>query len=787
MKDGRNATNASKRQATRTNERSNLAARPRMPKRTSHHIACLRYCILHSPFRNHNIHSYHPVPSFQAKLWPATTKEREAACRQASFWRELKSLVDVLTDRWTDRIEKTRSYKEISVLAICDLNFRHVHVATLSTNNLGIQYHTLLYHSFFTTILPSIRIRVSPHKQHLKMSEEEEPSSKRNRSDEHHSEVDEEDRDQWKHKLRDWFVAAPDSSPSNDDEEEGQEMIQRLLELQSPDPAADEAFATLMENAAECFDKTLRGPTIGLGRQDDYPYSELTQSSLPYLKKFLTEIPKNMKKLVLYVHTPEILRTFPDQIGSEGSALEKIVILAQMEDYSETGPLESLSLANMLYATRNVEEVFLGGFHVLTPSGNNTNSLLRAFESKTKTIILASTVICDESPIFLHPETKLSFKKIAFNGPKLASWLSGNNALENSRLLWRQLLYASKHTLSAISIYRLECEHFLAAMCMEADDQDLDNIYQIILSDIATDLVQPMSHLARSRLGSTLNILHLWDIDDRFLPAQSAHTFALFENLKFLYISYGKNFEGRNCNPFLAEYLSLGPPALRVIDLKRVELSAASFRALFSNKTLESIKLKRCGEREFFLTCTEFSSSKLRSLEIKVYGRYNYSSQHILKLLAVLPDLRRVKIDGVESMDQLEIRSIVNAIAEHSKLCLFECETRLAPRDQIIAFNQAMRLPCLRNRFKASKKQLPPGFIPKVIVRSEMLCDVSGIFQFVKEQFPSYLGSWSARKAEVRLQATCQHWHTTPWCFPLVDSNRAIKMMQSNKGCPENW
>ena len=585
---------------------------------------------------------------------------------------------------------------------------------------------------------------------------EEDPSSKRariigNHQDEHSEE------DQWKLELRDWFQgrAAPkralrtsqedivEDFESDEEEEEydSHSMIERLLELPSKDPAGDEAFAALMENAVYCYNNQPHTMPIHLGLQDDYPYSELTESSLPYLKKFLSVIPKNMKSMRLLIRSPEILRAFPDQIGTEGSTLEEIsiAILTEMEYYSQKRHQESLSLANILYVTRNVKEVSLNGFHVLRPN-HNTRDLL-AFQSKTKKIGLSDTIICEQSAMFLHPDTTASLESIRLLGLKFAS---GLNALKESRRFWRQWFKASRQALSTLNFVSLNFvsarEDMFAGMCIEAANQNLENIKKIELGDINTDLLQPLNHLVGSRVASTLERLELNRIRSGLLPSRAAQAVASFENLQEVVFEFADN---KGSNQFLVEFLSHEPQAVRKIDVRgRIDLSAASFDTLFSTKTLESIKVRDC--RRLFSACEKsFSLKNLRSLAIGSHDLYNH--EHILRVLEVLPDLRCLEIGGVEAMDHDDTRRIVNGIIKHSKLCLFECQLRTDGRrslpDLTSAFNRALRLPCLRNRFKASEKQLPLGFIPKVILRSEELCGPSGIFQFLKEQAPSYLGS----------------------------------------------
>ena len=572
---------------------------------------------------------------------------------------------------------------------------------------------------------------------------EEEPSSKQSRSDEH-SELDEED--WWKHKLREWLVAAPNSSSDDNEEEdsvdeEGHEMIEWLLEMESPDPICDEAFAALMDNAEYCY-SDWHG--LRLGRQADVPYADLTQNSMPYLKKFLAEIPKNLEWLSLRIRSPEILTTFPDQIGNETSALKKIQISHERNPFQQTEPLEPLSLANILYVTRNVKEVVLNGFHILAPN-HDTSRRPRAFQSKTKKITLSDTIIFDESPIFLHPDTTVQLEILKIERLFIPSGISDSKP---SKLIWRQLLKASTQTLSTIQVNSWDTEnvHKVEGMCIEAANLGFDNIKTIELYRIGIDLRQSLRHLMSSLIGSTLKRLVLEFEHNALLPPVAstlgfenlASTLAGFENLEDLALNFSL-YAMFDPNPLLTEYFSLQPSALRKINVREVDLSAASFRALFSLEALESIEISN--GRELFTASEKPLSSNLRSLRIAAFDTHAYRLQHVAKVLEVLPDLRYLEIGEIEAMDELEIRSIVNAIAKHSKLCLFECEIREAPQDQIIAFNQAIRLPCLRNRLNASKKRLPLGFIPNVIVRSEELCDVSGIFQFIKEQFPSYLGS----------------------------------------------
>ena len=593
---------------------------------------------------------------------------------------------------------------------------------------------------------------------------EEEGSSKRARTDSG-------EEDQWKFALRDWLLAAPrrrslriqQGHHDNDDVDEILEvqqhrdtihrMILRLLELPSQDPAGNEAFAALMENAAYCFNERSRFKDITLGFQTDYKYSELTENSMPYLKEFLTHLPKSFKSLDLRIGAPEIFRTFPEQIGNEGSALEYIFIrrVGYSPD-SDREHREFLSLGNLLSVTRNFKEVNLQDLYAHTPSENCSRAFL---QSKTKRIKLCNTIIRDQSTVFLHPDTTLPFECIDVRGPNIPSWLY-ENGLEYSKMLWRQLLHASKHTLSDIIIARPENKHFLAAMCIEVADQDLRNIKTIKLSEISTDLLQPLSRLARSQVGETLKRLKLTDIKARFLPPRIAPTIASFQNLEDLVITY-KRFNRGKSDIFLTDYLNLAPQSLRKIELNRIELSATSFRALFSNKTLESIKLFACGERDFFFTCENSFSSKLHSLDI--WAGQAYDTEQILGLLSVLPNLRRLTIDGVEIMEPQDAQRIASGISKHQKLCFFECfeskrslrcrkdgrprEDEKPTREKSPSSwsNGVLRLACLLNRFNASERQLPLGFIPIVIMRSEEVCGESGMFQFLKEKFPSYLGS----------------------------------------------
>ena len=560
------------------------------------------------------------------------------------------------------------------------------------------------------------------------------PSNKRARSEsgsDQDSEKEDDQDNQWKFDLRAWLQVAPERYREAEwydfDDFHNRHMIERLLELPKEDPASDEAFAILMEKAADLYDGESGDDIdyIHLGQQDDFPYTEVSEDSMPYLKKFLTEIPQNMKALRLEINAPEVIEAFPDQIGTEGSTLEKIVIRAQIEYYSETGPLEWLSLANILYVTRNVKDVFLSGFHALTPD----NSPPWAFHSKTKKIGLSDIIVSDDSLLLPHPNSAVSFESIKVVGLRNASGLNG---LEKSRLFWRQLMQASKQTLSTISI-AFDRDHLLEGFCIEAANASLNNIETIKLDIMQIDLLQPLRHLLSSRVGSTLKRLEFDQVRHELLPSL-APTLARFENLEDLLFDLDR-FTEVDPDPFLTEYFSLQPPALRKVELKNIDyLTPTSFEALFSIKTLESIKLGEC--EKLFSKCEKpFSLKNLRSLHIQAqsYPRCNYRGHHIAKVLEVLPDLRCLKIDGVVSMSQEETRSIANAIAEHTKLCIFE------PKSFAIA--SAAGLPCLRNRFKASEKQLPSGFIPNVIVRSEELCGASGIFQFLKEQAPSYLGS----------------------------------------------
>ena len=519
-------------------------------------------------------------------------------------------------------------------------------------------------------------------------------------------------------------------------------MIERLLESPSEDPASDEVFAALMENGAYCYDD--ERDVIELGEEEDFPYTDLTSDGMPYLKKFLSEIPKNMKTLRVRIHSPEILRTFPDQIGNEGSTLEEIVITCEWNNdlyYEETGRLESLSLANLLYVTRNVKDVCLEGFHAFTPNNANTNSSLKAFHSQTKIIRLDDTMICDESPIVLHPDSTVSFESIEFFRLHCAPEL--NFELEVARLFWRQWLQASRETLSAIKIsYK---RSLIAGMCIEAASQDLQNIKTIDLcgnfhfGDAEPDLDQPLNLLASSRVGSTLKRLELNFRGNAFLSTM-AGTVSTFENLEELVVVDGEYYaldrdddEEDYLNLFLPTYLRFEPPALRNIGVEGIKLSGESLQALFSSKTLESITLRVCDCLPLFPAGRTPFSSKLRSLNIRRFNQPDFSdSNHILSLLTVLPELRILNIDAVRIVDEKDAKCIVDGISTHKYLCRFECDTE---------FNEALRLPCLRNRFNASSKQLPMGFIPNVVLRSEELCGESGIFLFLKEQYPSYLGS----------------------------------------------
>ena len=265
------------------------------------------------------------------------------------------------------------------------------------------------------------------------------------------------------------------------------------------------------------------------------------------------------------VCVPEILRTFPDQIGNEGSALEKIsVSIADSYDrYHDHGPLEDLSLANMLYVTRNVEEVFLDGFHAFTPNNNGTNSSLKAFHSQTKKIQLSGIIVCDESSIVLHPDTTVAFESIAFS------------------------------------------------------------------------------------------------------------------------------------------FFDVEPITLRLRDC--LPLFPAG-RAPFSSK-LRSLDIRRfCFDRDQ----SDF-----------------YDSQHILRLLEVSPCLLFLRIDVLNIVDEKDAEKIVDGISSHKNLRSFECDNE---------FSEALKLPCLLNRFNASGKELPLGFIPNVVLRSQELCGVSGIYQFVRQK-----------------------------------------------------
>ena len=613
-----------------------------------------------------------------------------------------------------------------------------------------------MYMAFLTLKVPA-----SEWPPLLNMSEESSSSSNRARLEVGRDPDSEEGDDEWKYELKHWLVTAPDRASLKKEEEEDDSsesdydgdwdnlrMIDRLLVQPSQDSISDETFAALMENAVYCYDSKMIHHVVNLERpRDDYPYSELTESSMPYLKEFLSVIPKNMKSLRLAIYSPEILRTFPDQIGTEGSALEEISIVVGFDaeqHYRETGRQESLSLANMLYVTRNVKDVFLKGFQVLAPS-NNTSRPVRAFHSKTKKLGLSNTIICDESPIILNPDTIVSFESIEFFEVYFIPEL--NTGLEEAGLFWRQWLQASRETLSSIKLERDRGDLF-AGMYVETTGQDLQHINTINLHDIETDLFQPLSRLASSRVGSTLTRLELKDILGGGVPPTLAPTLSTFENLEDLVIA--PNYH-EDLNEFLETYLSLEPPALRNIDLKEINLSDTSFQALFSNKTLQSITLRKC--LSFFPAGRPPFSSQLCSLDIRGlmdryddrYGdpsdlvgdseeKYFYDSKHILNLLAVLPFLRVLKIDRVGIVDEEDARRIMDGISSHRNLCCFdsECNTE---------FNEVLRLPCLRNRFNASEKQLPLGFIPNVIVRSKELCKESGIFQFLKEEYPVYMGS----------------------------------------------
>ena len=520
-------------------------------------------------------------------------------------------------------------------------------------------------------------------------------------------------------------------------------MIERLLESPSEDPASDEVFAALMENGAYCYDD--ERDVIELGEEEDFPYTDLTSDGMPYLKKFLSEIPKNMKTLRVRIHSPEILRTFPDQIGNEGSTLEEIVITCEWNNdlyYEETGRLESLSLANMLFVTRNVKDVYLKRFHASTP---NANSSLKAFHSRTKRIRLKDIIICDEYPIVLHPDSTVSFESIVFSNFDFAPEL--NIGLEEVGLFWRQWLQASRETLSTIGIY---CDSdLIAGMCIEAASQDLQNIKTIDLSgdfDDAEpdDLCQPLNRLASSRVGSTLKRLELDIRGDALLP-NLARTVSTFENLEDLII-VDRDFysldidEEDGLNLFIPTCLRFEPPALRNIDLQGMTMSVNSLQALFSSKTLESITLRLRDCVRLFPAGTTPFSSKLRSLEFRGtsfhFGDADfYDSKDILSLLTALPGLRVLKIEPevVFVVEEEDAKSIVDGISTHKNLCCFQYNTD--------CYEEALRLPCLLNRFKASSKQLPMGFIPNVVLRSEELCGESGIFLFLKEQYPSYLGS----------------------------------------------
>ena len=325
-------------------------------------------------------------------------------------------------------------------------------------------------------------------------------------------------------------------------------------------------------------------------------------------------------------------------------------------------------------------------------------------------------------------------------------------------------MQVSKQTLSTIILS--ESDYYLSPMSIAAANQDLENIKTLKLSfmtlregrsviDSLSEMIGPLRFLASSRSGSRLKRLEMTGFQQHFLPPESAQAFASFDNLEDLTIIYDNVAEG-NCDPFIREYLSLAQPSLRKIELERTELSATSFRLLFSNKTLESIKLVACWERDFFSAYNKPCVSKLCSLDILSWEAYD--TEHILMLLAVLPNLRCLKIDEVKIMDPQDVEIIVGGISKHQKLCIFECfeSTRgNLSRELTLEWNQkptrekspnkwlngVLRLACLRNRCNASEKRLPLGVIPIVITRSAELCGESGIFQFLKEEYPSYMGA----------------------------------------------
>ena len=139
----------------------------------------------------------------------------------------------------------------------------------------------------------------------------EKPRNKRARTKKHIDQYSEED--QWKAELRDWLLALPDRKLRGIPLDSGvyhlpdfydyRSPIRRLLELPSEDPTADEAFATLMQNAAYISGVNESHGMISFGTQyeHEFTYSELTENSLPYLKKFLTDPPKSWKSLELII------------------------------------------------------------------------------------------------------------------------------------------------------------------------------------------------------------------------------------------------------------------------------------------------------------------------------------------------------------------------------------------------------------------------------------------------------------------------------------------------------
>ena len=556
------------------------------------------------------------------------------------------------------------------------------------------------------------------------------------------------DEDQWKRDLRDWLSEPGRMLGDDTFDVRGENeyagwyiyleypMIERLLELPAEDSASDAAFDAFMKCpgfADEGDDLMIR-----LGLQVDFDYSGSSEGNMPYLKRFLTEIPVAMKKLRMEIHLPEVIKAFPDNIGgTDGSALEEIALFYKKE-FDDTSENESTktqflaSLENMLYLTRNIENVSLKGF-----GPSNSRDKMRSFKSQTKTMTVWSPIVAGKPSMHLHPDTTYcSMQRL-----KICCHETLEN-LEEARLVWRPWFKVSCQTLTTIEL-SLDKEHFLQGMCDEVANQTLENLETIKLSFIRARL-DPLSHLASSRVGSRLKRLELSKMLQEQFVLSLAPTIASFENLEELAIDFYLCHH-QPSNLFLQEYLKLQPSSLRHIDLSEIDLSDTSFEALFSTKSLESIKFtSSC--REFFIGYKHPFSSNLCTLDISAV--HIYDTEQILRVLAVLPDLRCLKINLCANEanfldDETVQRIIANGIARHGKLCLFECGLwrggRLSTQDRNTAFNQATRLPCLRNRFNASEKQLPLGFIPNVIVRSEELCKESGIFQFLKEEYPVYI------------------------------------------------